>query len=147
MVRSFHCPGCRDHSSFFVSASLSFSSGANRASGADSPEEALRLARIWWDAFVEQLQRALVDALDDHAVVHSLVDDGRIVISSRSQPIGDWTLSSAGFRRLPEGVVLSVDEGKLLMVVDDNDSLARAVRSCTSTGPSYCTSMLSNVSG
>lgn len=55
------------------------------------------------------------------------VDDGRIVISSRSQPIGDWTLSSAGFRRLPEGVVLSVDEGKLLMVVENNDSLARAV--------------------
>lgn len=55
------------------------------------------------------------------------VDDGRIVISSRSQPIGDWTLSSAGFRRSPEGVVLSVDEGKLHMIVDDNDSLARAV--------------------
>lgn len=55
------------------------------------------------------------------------VDDGRIVISSRSQPIGDWTLSSAGFRRVPEGVVLSVDEGKLLMVVENNDSLARAV--------------------
>ena len=55
------------------------------------------------------------------------VDDGRIVISSRSQPIGDWMLSSAGFRRVPEGVVLSVDEGKLLMIVDNNDSLARAV--------------------
>ncbi len=55
------------------------------------------------------------------------VDDSRIVISSRSQPIGDWTLSSAGFRRTPEGVVLSVDEGKLLMIVENNDSLARAV--------------------
>jgi hypothetical protein len=55
------------------------------------------------------------------------VDDGRIVISSRSQPIGDWTLSSAGFRRSPEGVILSVDEGRLHMIVDDNDSLARAV--------------------
>lgn len=55
------------------------------------------------------------------------VDDGRIVISSRSKPIGDWALSSAGFRRIPEGVVLSVDEGKLLMAVDNIDSLARAV--------------------
>jgi hypothetical protein len=55
------------------------------------------------------------------------VDGGRIVISSRSQPIGDWSLPSAGFRRVPQGVVLAVDEGKLLMVVDDSDSLARAV--------------------
>jgi hypothetical protein len=55
------------------------------------------------------------------------VDDGRIVISSRSQPIGDWTLSSAGFNRTAEGITLSVEEGKLLMVVENNDSLARAV--------------------
>jgi hypothetical protein len=55
------------------------------------------------------------------------VDGGRIVISSRSQPIGDWTLSSAGFSRTPEGITLSVEEGKLLMVVENDDSLARAV--------------------
>lgn len=55
------------------------------------------------------------------------VDDGKIVISSRSQPIGDWTLSSAGFRRTAEGVAMSVEEGKLLMVVENLDSLARAV--------------------
>lgn len=55
------------------------------------------------------------------------VDDGRIVISSRQQPIGDWTLSSAGFRRNPQGIVMSVDDGKLLMAVEDNESLARAV--------------------
>jgi hypothetical protein len=55
------------------------------------------------------------------------VDDGRIVISSRSQPIGDWELATAGFRRVSEGIVLSVDEGKLLMAVDNNESLARAV--------------------
>ncbi len=55
------------------------------------------------------------------------VDDGRIVISSRSKPIGDWALTSAGFRRTSDGVTLSVEEGRLLMVVDNNDSLARAV--------------------
>ena len=55
------------------------------------------------------------------------VDDGRIVISSRQQPIGQWTLSSAGFRRARDGIVMSVEDGVLLMVVENNDSLARAV--------------------
>ena len=55
------------------------------------------------------------------------VDDGSIVISSRSKPIGEWTLSGTGFRRTPEGIVMSVDEGKLLLNSDNMDSLARAV--------------------
>lgn len=55
------------------------------------------------------------------------VDDGKILISSRSKPIGQWTLSGAGFRRTPEGIVMAVDEGKLLLNADNMDSLARAV--------------------
>jgi hypothetical protein len=55
------------------------------------------------------------------------VDDGRIVISSRNQPIGDWTLSGAGFRRVADGVAMSVDEGKLLVKVENIESFARAV--------------------
>lgn len=55
------------------------------------------------------------------------VDDGRIVISSRNQPIGNWTLKGAGFRRTAEGVVLTVDEGKLLIRAENPDSFARSV--------------------
>ncbi|HEY5651205.1 MAG TPA: hypothetical protein VIW46_07135 [Acidimicrobiia bacterium] len=55
------------------------------------------------------------------------VDDGRIVVSSRNRPIGNWTLASAGFRRAREGVVLSVNEGVLLIKAENPESFARAV--------------------
>ena len=55
------------------------------------------------------------------------VDDGRIVISSRNQPIGNWTLAGAGFRRAADGIVLTVDEGKLVIRPENPESFARAV--------------------
>ena len=55
------------------------------------------------------------------------VDDGRIIISSNQQPIGDWPVKGSGFQRIDQGIVLSVEDGRLLMQVEDMDSLADAV--------------------
>lgn len=55
------------------------------------------------------------------------IDEGRIIISSNNQPIGDWPLKSSGFEWTERGVVLSVTDGKLLMLVDEPEALATAV--------------------
>lgn len=55
------------------------------------------------------------------------VDEGRINITSHSNPIGTWTLREAGFRHGDGSIVMSVDGEQLLIATENIDSLARAV--------------------
>lgn len=55
------------------------------------------------------------------------VDDGRINITSHSNPIGSWTLREAGFRHSDGSIVMSVDDERLMITVENIESLARSV--------------------
>lgn len=55
------------------------------------------------------------------------VDEGRINLTSKSKPIGSWTLREAGFSHRDGGISMSVDGEQVMLRVENIDSLARAV--------------------
>ena len=55
------------------------------------------------------------------------IDEGRINITSKGQPIGTWALRDAGFRHSEDAVVMSVEGEELRISVENTDSLGRAV--------------------